>query len=202
MGRLWQGCGAYSTRRGGDISQAIRLIILSYVLWRLPFYLEHSGLFQRVSNWCTYRRWTACRPEHLRAVHTPVDMGGVVAVCEYVCEDCGIALMKDTKPQVRLTAEDHARIQREVEQNVRRDALRERLRVFLMRWVLPPVREYQRFCAAVGGFVVTVGLGLWLTWGWVGPTIDQGWRDTLRSCCETGACASVSSLPKPEEALP
>jgi hypothetical protein len=81
-----------------------------------------------------------------------------VAVCEYVCEECGVVFMRDTVCRVVLTEEKQARILRRAERAAHWHVRGERLRLFIVRWVCPLVREYRQFCTFIGTLVVTLAL--------------------------------------------
>ena len=179
------------------MTQALGIIVLLYVACRLPSWLEHFGLSWYVHNWVAYRHWTSCRHEHVEEVCTPVNMGGVSAVCEYICQACGIALLRDTPAIVSLSAEDRQRILKQVTWQHQRDARLEQLRVVLVRGVLPLGREYWRLCTVIGTGLVTLVLVLWLAWKTVGPIIDKEWHQTLR-----GYCVAHGGIFTPEEPLP
>jgi hypothetical protein len=139
------------------LSSLLVLFLSFYLVLRLPAWLDALPLWHCCMNWWRFRHWTSCRHPHLAAVWTPIDLGGVGAIVEYPCPMCGITLLKDMLPPVGSTAEDHAR--------------QERVRDWLVRWVLPPLQEYGRFCRFVGFWVVTSGLVLWLVWGTVGDSL-------------------------------
>ena len=142
-----------------------------YAALRLPIWLDAWPLWHCLCNWCAYRRWSPCRHRALSVVTTPIDMGGVSAIAEVICETCGLAVLRDTWTQVTLTPAEVQKVTEEIARETRREARRERLRLWLVRWLLPPLREYQVLCRLVGTLLVSTALALWLCWGLVGEPL-------------------------------
>lgn len=153
------------------LNSLIVLFLALYLVWRLPFWLDALPLWHCGMNWLRFRRWTPCRHAHLTEVSTPLEMGGVASIAEYLCAACGVALVRETYPQRAWSLQDEARADRQRATSARWHTRQERLRNWLAAWVLPLLREYGRFCRFVGFLVVSIGMVLWLAWGSVGEPL-------------------------------
>lgn len=128
----------------------VQLVMVVYVLYRLPVWLDSLPLFQCLYNWWAYGRWTACR-------HGQRDYQEVGEEMHVICCQCQVVLMID-----------HVR---DFIRESRQPARFEGLRAFLLRWVLPPLRELRALCGFLGVLTLMGVLALWLSWTQVERTL-------------------------------
>jgi hypothetical protein len=158
-------------------------IIMFYLIWNLPRYLAVIPWFRCLENWVLYRVWTSCRHAHPEDIRIPVHMGGVSAIFEMSCADCGTVFLRDSFPEVSpapMDPEDRERIAQDHTRALARDARREQLRLWLCRWLVPALREGRRFAAYLG-VLLTIALLAWLWWAPLRPIA----RDIFVAACSS-----------------
>ena len=120
--------------------------------WSLPWW---NGLI----SWLSRQGWNTCGHPQTVIVrdHTPE---GIMTM-RTMCETCYATLLtiSDTEAHWQQEAQRHQRS--------------EPFRRFLDRWVVSPLREYCRFCACIGGILVSTVLVYWLTYRLLGVSFTE-----------------------------